>query len=101
MRDDVFQDPALFGEPAWDILLDLAMHEGQGRQVSITGACIGSGVPLTTALRWITVLDQKGLIARLPDPLDQRRTFVSLTGLGRALLRTYVKRSAVLRGDLR
>lgn len=78
----------LFGEPAWDLLLDLFIAGEEGKGVSITSACIASGVPSTTALRWIGVLEERGLIARVPDPEDGRRIYVSLTELSRnAMLR--------------
>lgn len=98
LRADLFNDPDLFGEPAWDILLDLAVHEGQGRPLSVTGACVGSAVAPTTALRWVNVLEKKGFIQRSPDPLDHRRVYLTLTPLGRAHMRNFVKKAAILRG---
>lgn len=98
LRADLFDDPDLFGEPAWDILLDLAVHEGQGRPLSVTGACVGSAVAPTTALRWVNVLEKKGFIQRSPDPLDHRRVYLVLTQLGRAHMRNFVKKAAILRG---
>ncbi len=41
----------LFADPAWDMLLDLALSEASGRRISVTSLCIASGVPTTTALR--------------------------------------------------
>ena len=49
-------DAELFGEPAWDILLDAAIMEGQGRSVSVTSACLAADVPPTTALRYLSAL---------------------------------------------
>src|SRR3546814_5777917 len=50
-----FFDPALFGDPAWDMLLDLTAARAEHNRVSVTSLCIASGVPLTTALRWIEI----------------------------------------------
>jgi hypothetical protein len=46
--------PALFADPAWDILLDLAAARIDGRMVAVSSLCIAAAVPATTALRWIT-----------------------------------------------
>src|SRR5690606_28555572 len=43
----------LFADPAWDILLDLTAARVERTRVSVTSLCIASGVPPTTALRWI------------------------------------------------
>lgn len=83
IRARVFGDDGLFGEPAWDILLDLYLAETDGKQLSVTAACIGSAVPASTALRWIVVLEEKGLVARRGDPRDARRIFLHLTEQGR------------------
>ena len=77
-RDKVFQND-LFGEPAWDILLDLFISAKQGKRVSVSSACIGAAVPNTTALRWLAVLEQRGLIVREDDPADARRAFLHLS----------------------
>ena len=82
MRDEYFGQPGLFGEPAWDILLDLTQAEMAGRKLSVTSACIGACVPPTTALRWLAVLEQHGLVERESDSNDGRRAFVRLSDEG-------------------
>ena len=76
-RDRIF-GLGLFGEPAWDMLLELYAAEITGRRECVSGRCV-SGVPATTALRWITLLENAGWIARRADQLDRRRSFLSLT----------------------
>lgn len=84
-----FFDPALFGDPAWDMLLDLTAAHGEGRQVSVTSLCIAAGVPATTALRWITQMVQSGLFVRVPDPADRRRAFIALSEKALAAMAGY------------
>ena len=57
--------------------------------MAVTSACIGSGVPSTTALRWLNVLEARGLVEREEDNADARRSFVRLTPRGQALMREY------------
>ena len=78
----VFGNAELFGEPAWDILLDLYIALANGKDVSVSSACIGSAAPPTTGLRWLGVLAEQGLIAREQDADDQRRVLVRLTDRG-------------------
>lgn len=81
-RESIFADHELFGEPGWDILLDLFIARVQRRPTSVTSACIGSAVPSSTALRWLGVLESLGLIVREVDPLDRRRAFLALSDRG-------------------
>lgn len=74
-----FFDAALFADPAWDMLLDLVAARGEGNKVSVTSLCIASGVPCTTALRWIGQMTQSGLLRRIEDKADRRRAFIDLT----------------------
>ncbi|GFE74167.1 MarR family transcriptional regulator [Novosphingobium sp. TCA1] len=74
-----FIDGDLFADPAWDMLLDLAAARVEGKQVSVTSLCIASGVPPTTALRWIGALVQADLFQRVCDENDRRRAFIELT----------------------
>jgi DNA-binding MarR family transcriptional regulator len=74
-----FFDPELFGDPAWDMLLDLAAAHGERAQVSVTSLCIAAGVPATTALRWLSQMVESGIFIRVPDPADKRRAFIALS----------------------
>jgi hypothetical protein len=98
-RTKIFANEDLFGEPAWDILLDLFIAEKERRRVSVTSACIGSAVPSTTALRWIALLEREDLLLREADTSDARRIYVKLTTRGYAAMVDYfsqVSRSVVL-----
>jgi DNA-binding MarR family transcriptional regulator/DNA-binding response OmpR family regulator len=74
-----FFDSNLFADPAWDILLDLTAARAEQARVSVTSLCIASGVPPTTALRWISQMVEAGLLERVEDETDRRRAFIALT----------------------
>lgn len=88
-RSAIFDNDELFGEPAWDILLDLYIANVENKSVSVSSACIGSAAPPTTGLRWLGVLSEQGLIAREHDPEDQRRVLVRLTDKGLGAMDEY------------
>lgn len=85
-RRTKFLPSDLFGEPTWDILLDLYVAARENRRVPTTSACIGAHVPPTTALRWLRVLEARGLVEREDDGRDGRRTFVCLSDTGLAAM---------------
>ena len=91
-RDRTFPTD-IFGEPSWDILLDLFVARGEGRRVPTTSACIGAHVPPTTALRWLRLLEGQGLIEREEDERDGRRTFVRLSTKGMDLVGNFLDTS--------
>ena len=74
-----FFDPALFADPAWDMLLDLMAARLEDEEVAVTSLCIAAAVPSTTALRWIRNMTDIGLFHRRADPSDGRRVYISLT----------------------
>ncbi len=101
LRGQFFDDEALFGEPAWDLLLDLFIAAREGKQVPVTSACIGAAVPTTTALRWLAVLEARGLILREADGRDARRIFVRLSPEADRQMADYFARIArANRGEL-
>lgn len=80
---------AMFGEPAWDMLLALYILDVSGQRQT-TGALMQySGAPVTTARRWLDYLVENGLARRAHHPTDQRVMFVSLTEKGRNALDLY------------
>lgn len=83
-------DAEIFGEPAWDILLDL-YAQPEAHHISITSACIAARVPATTALRHIRKLQDIHLIQRHPDESDRRKNFLTLTPRGKGMVQAWLQ----------
>lgn len=81
-RDSAVRVKGLFGEPAWDILLDLYIARLSRAELQVSSVCIEAGVPSTTILRWIARLESEGLVYRAADKVDARRRYVRLTDKG-------------------
>lgn len=80
----------LFGEPAWDMLLDLFINKSNRIKTSVKSLCVASHVPETTALRWIGLLIDASLVYRENDNTDRRRVFICLTPRGLAAIRHHL-----------
>lgn len=89
-RSEIAGTNDLFGEPAWDILLGLFIAGCEGRRLSVTAVCSGAGAPESTALRWITILEKRGMIVREGEP---ERAFVKLSAFVNASLADYFAKS--------
>lgn len=89
-RSGYFSDPKIFGEPAWDILLDLYIHQFQNDDVSVKNACIGSGASANSALLWLKLLEERGMIFTDDDPTDDKRKLVRLTSEGYESMTRYL-----------
>lgn len=92
---DLFVGENLFADPAWDMLLELYANELAQQRVSVSSASDAAGVPLSTALRWMAALEERGLVARTSDPLDGRRVWISLTAHGASLMHRYFTTTAM------
>lgn len=96
-----FFDGELFADPAWDMLLDLTAARAENLRVSVTSLCIASGVPPTTALRWIGQMTEAGLLQRVQDDVDRRRAFVALTDkAAEAMARYFVEIRRMAQQDI-
>ena len=93
-RDRLFGTD-LFGEAAWDMLLDLYIHRGRGALVPVSSACIGAAVPPSTALRCLGKLESRGLVVRRADVDDRRRSLVTLSAKGLRMIELYLASSWV------
>ncbi len=83
----------LFNDPAWNILLDCYACDLDDRSISVSDACVASGAPYTTALRWLRALEDRGLIERKNDTSDRRRAFVMLTSHARTIVESLIDRA--------
>jgi DNA-binding MarR family transcriptional regulator len=87
---------SLYGEPVWDLLLDLYINEKSGKTISVSSLCFGTGVPNTTGLRYLAALEKSGWISRTPDPADRRRVWINLLPGALAEMDGYVDRLATM-----
>lgn len=69
----------LFGEPAWDMLVELFIAHCEGATVPTGALGIGSGLSSSSAQRLVQRLVDARLVVRAPDPEDGRRHFISLS----------------------
>lgn len=97
LREQYFE-PSLFGDPAWDILLDLFAARLARQRVAVSSLCIAAAVPTTTALRWIRSMTEQGLLARTADPHDARRVFMALSDGAAGAMARYFAAARKLNG---
>jgi DNA-binding MarR family transcriptional regulator len=81
---------SMFGEPAWEMLLELYVNKDYGARLSVGRLSELSGAPATTALRWLDYLEKEKLVAREPNPTDRRTEFVELTEKGCSAMEQYL-----------
>lgn len=93
-RDDAL-GAKLFGDPAWDILLDLFVSHHDRTRLSVSAVCIGVNGCAATVLRYLAILQHEGLVARIRDESDGRRSYVELTPDGCAKLEALLARYAM------
>ena len=96
IRTDFLPFNSIVGEPCWDMLLDLTVARIKGVRVSISSACIASGTPPTTAIRWLAYLQQIELIERSVDEFDRRRSFVSISDKGFDIMHNYYRKISLI-----
>jgi nucleotide-binding universal stress UspA family protein len=89
VRERFFKE-VRFGEPAWDIILDLTLAWFEGKSVAVSSLCIASGVPMSTAMRWINDMIEAGLINRWIDPVDGRRNLMQISPATRDAMLRYL-----------
>ena len=86
-----FLSLSLLGEPVWDMVLALYCFSARGRRMSVSSLCYASGVPPTTALRWIGVMEERDLVCRSKDHRDGRKTYLHLTEQGKQAMQLYLR----------
>lgn len=98
-RRAAFFPSPLFGEPAWDILLDLFVASRENELRSVKEVCIASHAPDATALRYVEQLIGAGLVVRTRDTRDNRRKFLALSPEGYRRMSRYLAAGAEEEGS--
>lgn len=86
---------AMFGEPAWEILLLLY---GLGSRLTVSRLAELACASKSTSIRWIDYLEGQRLVTREEHPTDRRAVYVDLTDKAREAIRVYLSGSAVTHG---
>lgn len=81
-RSDFVGSDEIFGEPAWDILLDLFIRQAKDEEVSFRSACLHASGPDHTTIRWLKVLEKHNLVSFYKDESDDSKHFVHLSPAG-------------------
>jgi CheY-like chemotaxis protein/DNA-binding MarR family transcriptional regulator len=83
---------AVMPEPSWEMLAELMRAQLAGRQLSVTSLALASKCPNTTAMRRIDDLVRSGLVERIADQGDRRRTHLKLSPTGLMRMRMFLVR---------
>lgn len=73
-------------DPAWDILLNVYVSSIESQNITATNAGYSGQVPLSTGLRWISLLEANAWLTRINDPIDKRLRILVLTPEGKRRL---------------
>jgi hypothetical protein len=84
----------LFGDPGFDMLIDLFIAREEQTQLSITSIVTAGLTPATTGLRWLAKLEKHALVDRSPDPFDARRSYIGLSESGYSMMTEWLSRHA-------
>lgn len=76
----------LFADPAWDMLLALYAADLANKRLIAAEVCSTAEVPLSTANRWITVLEERHLVRT--GPALQSKS-VTLSSSGSSIMSRY------------
>lgn len=89
----------------WIMLAELYIASLENREMSVSGVCVSAGVPSTTGLRYLDMLTGVGMVVRMPDENDRRRSWIRLTDAGvravELVLTGFAKAIDDTRADLR
>lgn len=90
-RREQFGALCLGSDSGWEILLELFVAKANAKRLLVSMVGLESHIPPTTALRWLGLLLNAGLIRKESDMLDKRRQWIRLSERGLTLMLQYFK----------
>ncbi|QTD55469.1 helix-turn-helix domain-containing protein [Parasphingorhabdus cellanae] len=67
----------LFTDSCWNMCLDIYVCDLKDEKITVSSIAHSSGIPMTTAMRYINVMVEEGLLEKSPNPSDNRMIFIS------------------------
>lgn len=67
----------LFADSCWNMCLDIYICDLKDEKITVSSIAHSSGIPMTTAMRYINVMAEEGLLEKSPNPSDNRMIFIS------------------------
>ncbi len=67
----------LFADSCWNMCLDTYICDLKGEKITVSSIAHSSGIPMTTAMRYINVMAEQGLLEKTQNPSDNRMIFIS------------------------
>lgn len=86
-----FLPSSLFGEAAWDMLLEAYAASLEQRTLTLDALFAAATGPDSTSLRWLQTVEQNHLLTRQADPCDSSRTIVQLSPRGLDAMTAYLE----------
>lgn len=81
---------AMFGEPAWDMMLALYITDIDGSRLTASRLAELIEQPFSSVLRWIDYLEKERFIERKQHPTDKRVLQIRLLEKGRQTMEAYL-----------
>jgi len=69
----------LFANSCWNMCLDVYICDLKDQRVTVSAIAHSSGIPMTTAMRYINLMVEQGLLTKTPNSEDNRMIFVSVS----------------------
>jgi hypothetical protein len=92
LRARLFDMP--FGNPNWDVMLDLFIRDANGYRVTADQLALGGEVAAATVHCCLDVLAARGLIERTPDRFDSNVKWLSLSPVGKQAMVEFMLQTA-------
>lgn len=71
----------LFADSCWNMCLDIYICDLKGEKITVSSIAHSSGIPMTTAMRYINVMAEENLLEKSPNPSDNRMIFISTSAI--------------------
>jgi DNA-binding MarR family transcriptional regulator len=78
-RDEAFDDRELFYQPCWEMLLQIFSSHLLSEVISVSKICEDSYLPISTARRWLQILEHKGYITMVDRDAEPLSAGIQLT----------------------